>query len=242
MNRLALGFTFLLLAAPVLHSGEVLDVAFENYGPGPLAEQPDDAHVWVVNSPVIANIADPSATYPSKRVLSYFRPTGAVGGSIYLKMEPPLHLNSLGKIYFSIDLCRPFAKSTGIVAFSNGAATSSPLFGLLVTNAGNLQVNTANPEVGKTTRITIDPSLFRINEGEWYRLEFEISPSAEGASGTFDLYVSSLGGASRTTLLTSQGFSFLHASADRLYIIPNVDSETGGLEIGRIRLETVGSP
>ncbi len=242
MKKLALVVAFAFISAPVSPAGSHLEVAFENYSSGPLSEQASEAHVWVVNSPVVANVADPSTSYLSKKVLSYFRPAGAVGGSVYLKIEPALHLDPNERIYFSIDVCRPFAGSTGIVALSNGAATSSPLFGLLVTNTGSLQVNTTNPEIGKTTRITVAPSLFKVNEGEWYRLEFEISPSSESGAGTFDLYVSSPDGASRIALLTSQRFSFLNASADRLYIIPNVDSETGGLEIGRLRLETVGTP
>lgn len=217
-------------------AGSLLEADFSGYDMGPLANQVDQPHSWFVNPPAEGNITSPSASYSSEKILTYFRPTGAVGGSLYVKIEPTLNLDSKARIHFAVDIFRPSPKSTGVVALSNGAATSSPLFGLMVTNAGNLQVNVGNPESGRTSRILVNPSLFKVNEGEWYRLEFEISQSTEGGEGTFDLYVSSPGGETRTALLTSQKYSFINISADRLYLIPNVDSETGGLEIGRISL------
>lgn len=220
----------LFIVAIQTHAETHLAVDFSQYQSGNVAGKAVGvvgAGGWIVNAGAKAEVVTPMDTFCGSQVLSFARNPG---GSVHAELAGDLLLSEEGKTYICLDVLRPETKSLGLIFLSDGGATNSQAFGVYVTDTGRLAVNVQSTEM-ETERFMVSSADVILEEGTWYRLEFEISQSAEAGEGTFDLYISSKDAPERTLVLQGRAFHFFHSRLSRLYLSPQNER---GLEVNNL--------
>lgn len=221
---------FLCFLAVDVRAETHLAVDFSQYQSGSVAGQAVGvvgAEGWVVNGGAKADVVVPSDTFCGAQILAFARNPG---GSVHAELAGDLMLSEEGKTYICVDVLRPETKSLGLIFLSEGGATNSQAFGVYITDTGRLAVNVQSTEK-ETERFMVSSADVILEEGTWYRLEFEISQATEAGEGTFDLYVSSKDDPARVLVLQGQTFRFFHRRLSRFYLSPQNER---GLEVNNI--------
>ncbi len=207
-----------------------LEVDFKGYQAGSVAGQAGGimgGKGWVINATAQGEVVTPSDPFCGPQVLAFARHPG---GSLHAELASELFLSEVSKTYICFDVLRPETKSLGMIFLTEEAATNSQAFGVYITDTGRLAVNVNSSEKA-TERMLVSSADVLLEEGTWYRLEFEISQSADAGEGTFDLYISSKDEPERTLVLQGQAYHFFHSRLSRLYLSPQNEM---GLQVNNL--------
>jgi len=212
----------------------LLEVQFSNYELGPVNAQTHGvlgASGWVVSATGEGKVIEPPNTFAGGQVLEFARNPG---GGVHAPLAEALMMASQDKIAVMFDVLRPTAKSLGLIYLANEGATKSQSVGVYIMDTGRVSVNIGSTEM-ETERLLLSSADVLLEEGIWYRFEFEISQSSTAGEGTFDLYLSSEDEPQRVRVLKDQPYRFFPSKNTRLYLSPQ---NNDGLQVNHLAIYT----